>query len=86
MPLYHANARLEPGAEIEPHRDAELARVMQLHEHGVIEQLFTKADATGAHLIMRADDRATLDAAIASLPFVHLGLMTFEVEEISKVL
>lgn len=73
--------REQPGltaADFAPHLEAEARRVWELHQSGVIRQVFFRADESSAVLMLEC---ATLDEArvvLASLPLVQAGLITFD--------
>lgn len=79
---FHVDARFVEGKDPAPEMVAELARVNELREVGIIEQLIRRTDNTGAYLIMEAADSAAIRAALDSLPFARSSTMTFAVDKI----
>jgi hypothetical protein len=82
---FHVDARLVPGANIEPRLADEQRRVKELHEAGFIEQLDRRTDGTGAWLIVSDEDEASAQRQLATLPFVEIGIMTMELSAIEPV-
>jgi muconolactone delta-isomerase len=64
------------------HVAAEGARMAELAAAGTIEQVYLKADYSGAVLLADADDAKTLRAALDTLPLVINGVTSFAITEI----
>ena len=58
---------------------AEASRAWALHQAGVIRELYFRADAHAAVLVLECADAAEAEAALAGLPLVAAGLISFEV-------
>jgi muconolactone delta-isomerase len=58
---------------------AEARRAWDLHQAGVIRELYFHADESMAVLVLQCANLAEADAALASLPMVSAGLIEFEV-------
>jgi muconolactone delta-isomerase len=58
---------------------AEARCAWDLHQSGVIRELYFHADEPMAVLVLECADLAEADAALASLPMVSAGLIEFEV-------
>ena len=58
---------------------AEARRAWDLHQAGVIRDLYFHANESMAVLVLECPDLAAADAALASLPMVSAGLIEFEV-------
>ena len=58
---------------------AEARQVWNLHQAGVIRDLYFHADEPIAVLMLECADMEAADAALASLPMVSAGLIEFEV-------
>jgi muconolactone delta-isomerase len=58
---------------------AEARRAWDLHQAGIIRELYFHADEPMSVLILECPDRAAASAALASLPMVAAGLIEFEV-------
>lgn len=82
---FHVDARYIAGVDPAPHMDAEIARVRELHEAGVFEQVLARPDKTGAYLVVEAEDEAAVHAHLATLPFVEHDVMTMTVEPITVI-
>jgi hypothetical protein len=82
---FHVDARVVPGADIAPRLADEQRRIKELHAQGFIEQLVRRTDGTGAWLIVRADDQASAQARLATLPFVEVGIMTMHLTHVEPV-
>jgi muconolactone delta-isomerase len=62
-----------------PHLKAEARRVWELHQSGVIRELYFRADRSEAVLILECADVSEAQQILAALPLVQEGLITFEV-------
>jgi hypothetical protein len=82
---FFVDARFVPGADPAPELEAEIRRVRELRDAGLIEQVLRRLDNTGAFLVMEAADARTVDAALASLPFAISETMTFIVDSIEPL-
>jgi hypothetical protein len=60
-------------------RVAEARAVWNLHQAGVIRELYFRDDETSAVLALECGNVAEADAVLASLPLVEAGLIEFEV-------
>lgn len=58
---------------------AEARRVYDLQQAGVIREIHFRADRNEAVLILECDSLDAARAALASLPLVEAGLITFEI-------
>jgi muconolactone delta-isomerase len=77
---FHVDARFVEGKDPAPEMAAEVRRVGELRDAGVVEQVIRRLDDTGAYLVMEAPDDAAVKDALDSLPFAKSGTMTFVVE------
>jgi muconolactone delta-isomerase len=66
--------RFTPGIAV-----AEARRAWDLHQAGVIRELYFHAEEAMAVLVLECADLAEADAVLASLPLVAAGLIQFEV-------
>jgi muconolactone delta-isomerase len=82
---FHVDARVVPGADIEPRLADEQRRVKELYEEGFIEHLFRRTDGTGAWLIVSDEDEASAQRRLATLPFVEIGIMTMHLSDVEPV-
>ncbi len=58
---------------------AEAHRAWDLHQAGTIRELYFRADSPVAVLVLEGRDVAEAQAALATLPMVAAGLISFEV-------
>jgi muconolactone delta-isomerase len=58
---------------------AEAARVWELYQAGQIRELYFRQDRPQAVLLLECQDAEEAAAILATLPFVHAGLITFEI-------
>jgi muconolactone delta-isomerase len=65
--------------EFVPHLQEEAARVWELHQAGVIRELYFRTDQSNAVLIMECSDATEASQILQTLPLVKEGLITFEV-------
>lgn len=64
------------------HVAAEGARMAELAAAGVVDQMFLKADYSGAVLIAEAADSESLRSELDTLPLVVNGVTTFSITEL----
>ena len=57
----------------------EMRRIAELQEAGVIQQLYLKADRSGAVLLLEAGSADEAEQQLATLPLVERGVTSFEV-------
>lgn len=57
---------------------AEALQAWELHQQGIIRELYFRADHNEAVLVMECDDMESAQAALATLPFVEHKLIAFE--------
>ena len=70
-----------PGVTAEdfaPHLDAEAARAWELHQAGIIRELYFRQDRAEAVLVLECNDVQEAEAVLGTLPLVQAGLITFE--------
>ena len=58
---------------------AEARRAWELHQAGVIREISFRTDRRATVMLLEANDEATARSALASLPFVRAGRLTFEI-------
>jgi hypothetical protein len=61
------------------HSIAEASTVWDLHQAGVIRELYFRTDRTEALLVLECDSVDDAQKILKALPFVRTGLITFEV-------
>jgi hypothetical protein len=62
----------------EPHLRDEAARAWELHQSGVLRELYFRDDWPGAVLVLECEDVAAAEHVLATLPLVSKGLIQFE--------
>jgi hypothetical protein len=65
-----------------PHIPDEMQRIAELQAGGVIEQLYLKADRSGAVIMLETESAEEAERQLATLPLVQSGLTRFEVTEL----
>lgn len=60
------------------HSKAEARRVWELYQSGTIREVYFRADRSEAVLVLECKDTEEAQQALASLPLVKAGLITFE--------
>lgn len=60
-----------------PYLQAEGARVRELHQAGIVETVYLKADQSGAMILLCAADAAAARDTLGSLPLVANGIASF---------
>ena len=64
--------------KFQQHSRAEALRVWELHQQGVIRELYFRADRNEAVLVLECEDVEAAQQILVTLPFVEHGLITFE--------
>jgi muconolactone delta-isomerase len=82
---FFVDARFTPGADPEPRMEDEKQRIRELRDEGFIEQLFRRLDGTGAYLVVTEDSVDAVHARLDTLPFVEIGIMRMQVDEIETL-
>ena len=67
------------GKQFKPHLRAEAARVWELHQAGVLREIYFSQDKHEAVLMLECADAAEAQQVLSTLPLVKEGLITFEV-------
>lgn len=65
-------------AQFRPHLEAEARRVWELYQAGVLREMYFRYDRHSAVLVLECADGPAAQAALATLPLVRAGLITFE--------
>lgn len=65
--------------EFKPHLRQESTRLWELHQAGVIRELYFRNDQSSAVLILECTDTKEASQILQTLPLVKEGLITFEV-------
>ena len=66
-------------ADFQPHLEAEAKRAWELTQSGVIHEMHFRTDACEAVLNLECSDEQEARDALATLPLVREGLISFEV-------
>ena len=61
-----------------PHLKAEALRAWEIHQAGVVRELYFRVDYPAAVLVLECADVDEARAALATLPLVQAGLIDFE--------
>ena len=64
--------------EFSLHAAAEARKAWELHQAGVVRELYFHADRTEAVLVLEGGSIAEVQEVLGTLPFVQAGLITFE--------
>lgn len=70
------------GKDIQPYLEAENERVAQLHNQGLIRDLFFKAGQSGPVLLLNDTTAEDARQQLATLPLVEHELMTYDYIEL----
>ena len=71
-----------PGAtagQFQQHANDEARKAWELHQAGIIRELYFRADRNEAVLILECDSVSEAQDILATLPLVKAGLISFEV-------
>ena len=60
------------------HAKAEARRVWELHQAGVVRELYFRADQSEAVLVLECGSTTEAEQILRTLPFVRAGLIAFE--------
>jgi hypothetical protein len=71
------------GKDIQPYLEAENERVAQLHNQGLIRDLFFKADQSGPVVLLNDTTAEDARQQLATLPLVEHELMTYDYIELN---
>ena len=66
------------GEQFRPHLKAEAARAWELYQAGVFRELYFRQDQHTAVLVLECADVEQANHALATLPLVKEGLITFD--------
>ena len=64
--------------KFQQHARAEAFRAWELHQQGIIRELYFRADRNEAVLVLECDDVESARQALTTLPLVEHGLIEFE--------
>jgi hypothetical protein len=81
-----ATGILTDPSQISPGQHEEETRVLTgLREQGLVREAFRKADGPGVISILQAPTLQEAQAQMSTLPFVTLGLLSFEYTELLEL-
>ena len=80
-----ATGTLTDPAQAGPHQQEEDRVLAELREQGLVREAFRKADGPGVISILQAPTLQEAQAQMSTLPFVTLGLLTFEYTELLEL-
>jgi muconolactone delta-isomerase len=66
-------------AQCTPFLEDEAARVWELHQRGVVREMYFRGDRSSAVLVLESADAEEARVALATLPLVKHRLVSFEV-------
>jgi muconolactone delta-isomerase len=72
-------------ADPTPQVEDELRRVAELQRSGVIEEIWLKADRSGAVVVLDCDDADDARRQLSTLPLVENGVTSFDVTELVPI-
>ncbi len=64
--------------DFQPYLKAEAERAWELYTEGVVRELYFRADAHTAVMVLECSEEGAACAALDSLPLVQAGLISFE--------
>jgi len=67
-----------PEEAFAPHLREEAARAYELHQAGVLRELYFRDDEDSAVLVLECESERAAEEALATLPLVRQGLIRFE--------
>lgn len=82
---FHVDARVLPGADIQPRLVDEQRRIGNRIANGSSSNSARRTDGTGAWLIVSAPDEAFSQRQLATLPFVEIGITTIDPTQVEPV-
>jgi muconolactone delta-isomerase len=65
--------------DVESHLQDEAVRVWELHQAGVIRELYFRTDQSSAVLVLECSDATEASQILQTLPLVKEGLINFEI-------
>jgi len=78
LAIEHEIKGTDPG-EFNPHLASEARQVWNLHQAGIIREIYFRGDRTEAVLILECSDSAEAGKILGNLPLVEAGLIRFEI-------
>lgn len=83
---FFVDGRFVPGKDPGPRMLDERRRVKELKDSGALLWAYRRPEiGGGAIMLVEMDSREEVEAALATLPFVQLGIMSCEVEEVESL-
>ena len=85
MPQFHATGTVSDPTKLGPYVAEEMKILADLQGEGVIEHAYRRSQAPGVLFIVNADDPEDAHRQLGRLPFVALGLLTFDLTPIYEI-
>jgi uncharacterized protein YciI len=83
--FFLATGTLSDPSQIGPHQQEENRVLAELREQGLVREAFRKADGPGVIGVLEAASLEEAEAHMGRLPFVALGLLSFEYTELVEL-
>jgi hypothetical protein len=83
--FFFVDAEIQPGADIEPYLEQELAAVNEMRESGFIQLLLRRPDGSGAFLLVEESSIERAQERLDALPFPQQGLMVMHVQPVDRL-
>jgi hypothetical protein len=83
--FFLATGTLSDPSQIGPHQREENRVLAELREQGLVREAFRKADGPGVIGVLQAASLEEAEAHMGRLPFVALGLLSFEYTELVEL-
>ncbi len=77
LALEHEN-QTTTGQDFQPYLKPEARQIWQLYQTGVLREVYFRQDQTTAVLVLECESVQAAQQALATLPLVQAGLITFE--------
>jgi hypothetical protein len=77
LALEHENPNAQ-SANYAPHLEAEARHAWELSQQGIIREMYFRADRDEAVLVLECEGLEEAQSALATLPLVQAGLISFE--------
>jgi hypothetical protein len=85
MAHFHATGAVSDPSKIGPYIDEEMKILADLQGEGVVEHAYRRSQGPGVFLIVNASDLEDAQRQLGRLPFVALGLLTFDLTPINEM-
>jgi hypothetical protein len=85
MAQFHATGTVSDPAKLGPYIAEEMKILADLQGEGVVEHAYRRSEGPGVLLIVNAGDPEDAQRQLGRLPFVALGLLTFDLIPIYEI-